>query len=148
MDVIPWIGENLPEHLRECDKDAVMFYGQFRRMSWGVDYMAWQAIDEEGKCMGIGGVLKEWKGMATAFMALSDEVIATPFWFHRRVRQYIDVVIKEMELHRLQAYVEAGHPERENWIERLGFVREGVLHQFCYNRKDWVIFAWLSSSPL
>ena len=60
MDVIPWIGENLPEHLRECDKDAVMFYGQFRRMSWGVDYMAWQAIDEEGKCMGIGGVLKEW----------------------------------------------------------------------------------------
>ena len=144
MEILPWNGENLPEHLRACDLDADLFYGKFRRLEWGVDYMAWQAVDEDGKCRGVGGAIKEWRGVATAFMALSDEIFKHPLWLHRQAKQKMIEVVDEMELHRLQALVEVGFPKHYEWAERLGFKPEGILRQYCYNRKDWVIFSWLS----
>lgn len=94
--------------------------------------------------MFISGVFILWPGVGEAWSAVSDLVERYPLFYTKTVRTYLDQIIQDYRLHRLQAQVVAYHTRSLLWVKLLGFKLEAVLKQYGPNREDHYLFARLS----
>lgn len=88
------------------------------------------ALRHQGKVLGIGGF--RLINMTTAFAWLdlthyAGEHIKTCY---RIISEWMEILVKEHGIKRLQCYCEIDFPEAIRTIEHLGFAREAIMPRF------------------
>lgn len=87
-----------------------------------------------------GGIATLWDGVGEAWMLISKHVQRHPVSVYRSVLNGMNDIIEKQGLHRIQAVVKEDDRTSVRWIERLRFVREGILRQFGPDKADYVIY--------
>jgi hypothetical protein len=96
----------------------------------------------EGRIIGCAGVVNLWTGVGEAWTMLGPEVKANPYFLHRKVKWIMRGIIKDKELHRLQAIVSLNDEPALQWIHSLGFEFEGRMRKFNPDKTDSGMFTY------
>jgi RimJ/RimL family protein N-acetyltransferase len=68
-------------------------------------------------------------------------VDAYPKSVYVQTRKFIQDAIENMELYRVQATIKEHDQTSIRWIEKLGFVREGLMMKFGPNQENQFMYA-------
>lgn len=81
-------------------------------------------------------------GVAEAVMLVDKGI--TPFRrvLHRITKRCIADVFKTEKLHRVECRINETYTRNRLWVEALGFIDEGVIHQFGPNRENYIQYGW------
>jgi hypothetical protein len=109
-------------------------------MSYKSGAPVYTLIDETG-VLGMVGADVMWEGVANIWTLLSDKILVRPMRFHRLCKHLMNIFFSEMRLVRAEAHVRVGHESGVRWIERLGFVREGVMRNYLGQGKHAYLYA-------
>lgn len=71
---------------------------------------------------------------ATCFKAYTE--------FFRTSELFLEGVMEQLELTRLQASINSEKPKFIKWIETFGFVREGLMKSFGTNHEDYYLYSY------
>lgn len=94
----------------------------------------------DGEILACGGIMPFWKGVGEAWVISSEIVCKHPLFFAKTIWRKLNILIKEMELERIQTIVDAENKISMNWVERMGFKNEGLMRKYI-NGKDYYRYA-------
>ncbi len=143
------------DHMMEIRGDAreknVAAFSMFTE--WAARYLkegpAIAAIEtDDGRVLGCGGVRLLWSGTGEAWILLSLDAIAKSTqeqFSHYRKSAYTIAgdLLNDIcgDLTRIQAHVRADDEIGIRFVERLGFVREGLMRKFGPDGSDHYLYA-------
>jgi hypothetical protein len=87
-----------------------------------------------------GGFAMMWSGVCDSWMLVSKHMERYPLSVYRTVSATMEAVIEKYKLYRIQTIIKEDDNKAINWIERLGFTREGVLRQFGPDKKNYLMY--------
>ena len=90
----------------------------------------------DGVIIACCGIVQLWKGVGEAWTFLTDAIRSRPALLHRRTKTGLLSIAKVLGLHRVQTTVNSDDPIAIRWVERLGFIREGVRVAYGADRSD------------
>jgi RimJ/RimL family protein N-acetyltransferase len=79
---------------------------------------------QDGRIIGVTGVVVPWPGVGTAWMALTDHINGHRIWLTKVSQAVLRHAVQAHQLHRLEATVLADSERNQRWLEALGFSRE------------------------
>ena len=94
----------------------------------------------QGDILCSGGVCMLREGFGEAWIVCSILVYIYPSTVYRVVKRYLDKIIKDRNLHRVQATPSTNWPTVYRFVERLGFQKEGVLRKYGLHREDCYMY--------
>lgn len=97
----------------------------------------------EGKPVCSFGVIPLWPGVAEMWMLPDLTLRHHAFAFHRATKRWIDIVMSELCLVRLQCTVHTRNVRADKWIRSLYFESEGTLRRFGPEGADYEMYARL-----
>lgn len=97
----------------------------------------------EDRPVAVVGVDLLWKGVARAWVFLSEESLEHPVALSRGVRGWLEWIIEDLQLRRVQADVEHGHEAARRWLLFLGFSYEGTMRRYGYTGRHHDLYARL-----
>lgn len=95
----------------------------------------------EGKCLGCGGVRILWKGVGEAWVMFSPEIFNFAREAYHYVGMYLEKIITDNNLHRVQGHVDSEFMLAIRYIENLGFKIEGKMRKYGPTGKDHYLYA-------
>lgn len=95
----------------------------------------------DGKVVGIGGIVVFWEGVAEGWLILSKDILNQKTDSYRCIKEMMSIVIKKFYLRRLQITVRTDYQRGIKMVERLGFVREGLMKFYCPDKCDAYVYA-------
>lgn len=87
-----------------------------------------------GDILFCGGIVPMWKGVGEAWVVTSPLVDQYPFSFAKTVWRKLLFFAKSLEFDRVQTTVDIEHSVSIEWVERMGFVREGLMRKYIIGR--------------
>ncbi len=100
------------------------------------------AVIDAGKPMLCFGVSPQWYGVAELWMIPDTKLVSkNKIRFHRGALRFMDLIMEELNLHRIHVTVLASNIKAIKWIESISFVREGVLKKYTFDAKDMIIYS-------
>ncbi|WP_322063693.1 GNAT family N-acetyltransferase [Burkholderia cenocepacia] len=139
------ISERLtPEHILsvELSSGYVATLGAMTRESaerlCAATRVGW-ALVEGGITLGCGGFAEVWENRAQAWTLMSPALMS-PRRF-RSVHRMVHAVLDDAPWRRIEMDVDAANTAGAAWVERLGFVREGVRRKYTADGRDVILFA-------
>jgi len=87
-----------------------------------------------------GGVAIMWRGVGDSWMLVSKYVKKYPLSVYKTVSSIMEDIIERQKLYRIQTVIKEDDSTAINWIERLGYTREGVLRQFGPDRQNYLMY--------
>jgi len=112
--------------------------GCFGQMPKRIDYV--YTLEHDGKVLGVGGIKLLNPTTAWCWMDLTEEALKRRTVVYRVVKEWLDILIKDMGLIRLMAAVRTDFEEAIRTVEHLGFHQESVLKKF-FEDKDAYLYA-------
>lgn len=99
---------------------------------------AFTGFTNEGKIVGCAGIMIMWPGVGIAWCAFAEDIREHGLWMTGMVKRVMQDVIRNHNLHRLEAVVLSDNMRNVKWIEALGFTREenSVARKYTQDRKD------------
>lgn len=94
----------------------------------------------DGKPIAIGGIMPVWNGVGEAWAFFSSDFKKRPKLLLMLVKYYLDKVIKDCYLHRVQCMVLEGHKVGTRFVKKLGFEYEGTMRNYgqqCETFERW-----------
>lgn len=82
-----------------------------------------------------------WKGFGEVWLVPSIYVDAYPKSVYAHTRKFIADAIDNLDLYRVQATIKEHDKTSIRWIEKLGFVREGLMMKFGPNQENQFMYA-------
>lgn len=109
------------------------------------DYIAYAGI-VDNEIVGLGAILRCFPKVGVAFSTFAEGIMESAYnpttrWIFKTMKEVIIVAQKQLDLHRIQAYVKTNDSRYIRFIEHLGFHREGRLKQFWIDRSDFYLYA-------
>jgi len=95
-------------------------------------------VDDE--IMAIGGVMILWPGVGEAWVGTSSLVERYPIIFTKCVRGYLNAVIRDEKLHRVQLNIVEYHKRSLAWVRLLGFFLESKMEKYGPNQETYYRF--------
>lgn len=138
--MIPHVVEFKPEHLEGfvgADLDS--------RWHYDVGGPAFTAM-VGSEVLGAAGIRIVRPGVGYAWTVFGSSVPRYPVWITRTIKEYLRRTIIDNELHRIEANVFRDDLVGQQWIELLGFEREGIAHEFTADKKDVVRYEFVVDS--
>lgn len=102
---------------------------------------AYTLLDERGDIVAMAGVEIIWPGVGHAWAVMTGLIKKYPVALTKETRRYLEKIIKEHRLHRVQADVIEGFEQAECWIALLGFDYEGPLNRYGPNGDNFFRYA-------
>ena len=103
--------------------------------------VAYTGIDDDGSVIVIGGVAFLWDGVGSGWVLTSELLLKHKIWCHRAIRDVLDNVEKDYNLHRIESIILKEHEVSMKWAERLGFKQEGLLRKYDSLKQDHWLYA-------
>lgn len=97
----------------------------------------------EDSLLGCAGVNILWQGVGEGWVILSPEVVHHKIKVCRAIRKYLEKIVRENNLHRVQAHVSCDFEAAINFVESLGFELEGRMKKFYPEGTDCFLYALL-----
>ena len=128
-------GENRAMIFREMTQQDVRFMkdnsvsrGILKRQPEQMEFT--YALEHEGNLLGIGGI--RLINLTTAWCWVDMTSIAGEHIIivYRVIKEWMEKLVEEKELKRLQAYIELDFPEAIRMAQHLGFEKESILEGF------------------
>jgi len=94
----------------------------------------------DGEIIACGGIMPLWKGVGEAWVVTSPLVLKCSFSFVKVILRKLPIFSNILELERVQTTVDVEHTTSIKWVERMGFVREGLMHKYI-NGRDYYRYA-------
>lgn len=91
----------------------------------------------------VGGIASLYDGVGHVWAFISDRARGHGPWMVRQVRKMIPIIMKNMNLHRVQCHVRADKPEYLKFARLIGLKPESVMEQAAPDKTDMVMFAIL-----
>lgn len=136
------------EHLKQIDLrpfDEQVIMGvpdAFDRIALQAENgIAYTGIDEEGKIIGIGGIVFLWQGVGSGWVLTSELLLKHKIWFHRTIKDILELTEMARNLHRIETIILRDHVVSMKWAERLGFKQEGLLRKYNSRKQDHWLYA-------
>jgi len=121
--------------LRQSDidyvKDHSISRGVLNKQPERTDFL--YTLEHEGEILGIGGIRLIIPTTAWCWIDLTVHATEHIITVYRVVREWMDVLIEQHHIKRLQAYIEPDFPEAIRMIQRLGFEWESNMRNFLPN---------------
>jgi len=86
-----------------------------------------------------------WPGVAEMWLVPDMSIRRYAFTFHRASKRWIDILMSELQLVRLQATVHTGNARADKWIRSLYLEKEGILRSFGPDGADYAMYSRLSN---
>ena len=96
---------------------------------------------DNGHLVVAGGIFPIWNGMGEAWLIPSDNIPKYKLKIIKTLRNHIDTITAEDDLHRLQATVRDDFDIAKRFIEFLGFEREGTLKNYGPDKTDHIMYS-------
>lgn len=93
------------------------------------------------KIIGCGGVRIIWDGVGEAWALFSEDINRYTKEAYYYINKFLNIIIKDQNLHRVQAHIRTDVPVFARYIENLGFKREAVLEKFDTDKQDYYLYA-------
>jgi len=88
------------------------------------------------------GVAPQWYGVAELWMIPDMYLVSKhKIKFHKGAKKFMDLIMEELNLHRIHVTVLASNIRAIKWIESISFKREGVLKKYTFDQKDMIIYS-------
>ena len=129
--------------LREPDLRALEGVGDIEAYidQWTRIGLAFTAF-VDGRPICAGGVMLLRQGVGEVWTLTTPLVEAHPLAVARfAMGPTLPMIVKALELHRVQVSVQRCHRASRRLVERLGFTYEGLLHRYGSNGEDYVLYA-------
>ena len=97
----------------------------------------------DGQPVACGGLVRVWPGTAEGWMKVSPSATAVSTMFFRKVYRALRFWARELNLHRIQTYVDPTNNTFIRWAELLGFRVEAYMSQWGPNGEPMALYAWL-----
>lgn len=91
--------------------------------------------------LGCGGIKILWHGVGEAWVIFSPDVINHKIAVYRIVTEYLEKLIQDNNLYRVQAHVGCNFGAAINFVKNLGFEVEGKMRKFYPDGTDAFICA-------
>ncbi|ANS03923.1 putative acetyltransferase [uncultured Mediterranean phage uvDeep-CGR2-AD3-C191] len=139
LDVTPYQPEDFYE-LDFSDLDApIVAIGD--KLGLEHSEIAYTARVAEG-ILFCAGVTELWPGVGQGWVLPSRLVKKYPKLFHHRLKRVLLPIFRSKGFHRVQTTC-AVDATRIQWLERIGFEREGLMRGYGPGKEDMLMFAWL-----
>ena len=98
----------------------------------------------KGKPVLCFGVVSQWEGVSELWLIPDQTLIRKHrIQFHKGALAFMELVAKELSLHRLQVTVSSRNVLAVKWIKSLYFKEEGILKNYGIDKSDYIMFARL-----
>jgi hypothetical protein len=97
-----------------------------------------------GKVVGFAGVVILWPGVGDGWIMAAEAISKHKLWFVRSVKKYLDLIMHNHNLHRVQTTVLHGHTDLIRLVEFLGMRFEGRLIGFGPQGEDYLMYGRVS----
>lgn len=81
----------------------------------------------DDKVIACGGIVMFWAGCGEAWLYTSEEIEENKIWFSRAIKRWLWMLIKNMNLRRVQVSINTEYARSQRWAEWLGFVKESEM---------------------
>ena len=88
-----------------------------------------------------GGVLIYRAGFGEAWILCSEDVALYPRTVFKLMREYLQKVINDHSLYRVQATVRCDWPQAQRFVMMFGFTPEGILRKYGTDKSDYKMYA-------
>jgi ribosomal protein S18 acetylase RimI-like enzyme len=128
--------------IREPDRQEVMNIPGFRRMCEHYEKVggAYTLLSTEG-IVCIGGVAPTGLGVGSAWSVTSELVTKYPKAYYKGTRDFLNAIISDWKLHRVQATAIVDNAAAIRWLRHLGFEREGLMKKYGADKRDHYLYA-------
>jgi len=136
-----------PEHLDQIREMGLRV--EIDRKTIDEDPEQWKMIAERSDAQSVfvngdilcsGGVFMLREGFGEAWLVCSILVYIYPSILYRVAKRYLDKIIRDRNLHRVQATPSTTWPTGYKFVERLGFQIEGVLRKYGSQQEDCYMY--------
>lgn len=117
-----------------ADFDIKQLVSEFARRGSMFSFFA------DGKLFAIAGLMGMWRGVGEVWAAFAPGGERHIKIVHRTAKEVIEAALNN-GFWRIQTNAIAGFDKGIRWIERLGFVSEGVMRRYAPNGKDMIRYA-------
>lgn len=136
-----------PEHIKHMELRTADIIGTYGDNALATNTEAIERLNgpawtvfANGEPIAVLGIAHIVEGVAHVWALTSVKVEDHKKTFHRDVMEMNNAVMDSFGLHRLQTYVRSDYERSINWLERLGFIKEGLLRKFTHDKVDtWVM---------
>lgn len=99
------------------------------------------AFKEKNKVVAIASLANFRVGVGEAGMIMGNNISKVKLGLHRSTLKLLNYCHKELGLHRIQMSVEEDYHKGKRWAHSLGFLYEGTMKSFGFNKKNHLLFA-------
>lgn len=104
-----------------------------------INGIAWSGF-AEGHLVAAGGVHFYWPGVGEAWTFMTSSLHKYRFSVHKHVYRLLNDIINRHKLYRVQAVINASHQAALDWIEALGFEKEGLMKKYGPDGQDYYMY--------
>lgn len=115
----------------EAIRDKSISRGIMKQQEGKGDFI--YTLEHQGLILGVGGIRMINDVSAWGWVTISEDAKVHIIPCYRILKEYMELIVKEMGIIRLQAYVDPDFPEAIRMIQHLGFEKESVLENFLPN---------------
>ena len=94
-----------------------------------------------GKPKCIFGAVQWWQSVAEIWMITDESLPEYALPFQRSTKAFIEILMDELQLFRLQFTVHSENILAVKWAKRLYFIEEGIMRKMCPDGADFHLFA-------
>jgi hypothetical protein len=143
-----WAVQHIVANLRERDRAEIYALrwdndeGELVKTLMALANPIWRVFHWRDTPAAIVSVLPVRPGVALVGAFGTDEFDRVAPAILRYGRREVIYYLREMCVHRCEAYALAGHVTGRRFIQALGGQPEAVLHEFGRDREDFVLYVW------
>lgn len=146
LSVIPFRSYLL--NVMELDNYNTMLLKQMPDYAKNLDYCAENGyaycVIDSGKPVLCFGISPQWYGVAELWLIPDINLIKKyRIKFHKGTKKFMDLIMEELNLHRIHVTVLSSNINAIRWIESISFKREGVLEKYTFDKKDMIMYSRL-----
>ena len=93
-----------------------------------------------GNLIFCGGIFLHYAGFGEAWLLCSPKAEFLPKDVFKLTKNTLDKIIKDNGLFRVQATVRCDWKQAQKFVEKLGFIPEGVLHKYGMDQSNYIMF--------
>ncbi len=88
----------------------------------------------------LGGDVR-WQGNMEVWTVIGSEMLKYPKTLYSKTKKSLETYALALKLNRVQMHVRCGFKQAEQFAERLGFVKEGVMKRYLPDGCDATLYA-------
>jgi len=103
--------------------------------------MSFTCVTENRDLIAAGGIYLIWEGVGEAWFLGSNNLLSSPIEAVKSVKRYLNSIMKDFNLHRVQAMTLESENDLKRWMKFLNMKEEGIMNKYCRDGRNFIRWA-------